>query len=370
MKSVAGITFHASHNYGSVLQALALQTVVTRLGTEYEILNFRTLRQMDLYAVFTRRRGFKYLLKNASHLLYYPALHKKWQRFEQFIGDRLSLSAQQFSTLEELKEAKKSYDCYIAGSDQIWNPVPADFDWAYYLPFVKDAKRIAYAPSFGQLASTGDADTKKRIRDAVRRFDSLSAREDAAKEAILAMTGREVPVVLDPTLLLTAKDWDAVCAPGRIQKGEYIFLYTLFADREILGTAKRLSKQLGLPVVTSNFSNQHDVFTPFKKRFDAGPAEFLNLVRNASLVVTTSFHGTVFSILHHRPFVAIRGLDDARISSLLQLTGLSSRALSPGREAFDSRTLLTCDFSNAELRLETARQESISYLKSALDLEV
>ena len=113
MKSVAGITFHASHNYGSVLQAYALQTAVQALGAKYEILNFHTARQIDLYTVFTKRKGLKYLLKNASHAVYYPDLHRKWERFEAFIHNRLALSAKTFSSLEELEAAKLSYDCYL-----------------------------------------------------------------------------------------------------------------------------------------------------------------------------------------------------------------------------------------------------------------
>ena len=369
MKSVAGITFHASHNYGSVLQAYALQTAVQALGAKYEILNFRTARQIDLYTVFTKRKGLKYLLKNASHAVYYPDLHRKWERFEAFIHNRLALSAKTFSSLEELEAAKLSYDCYIAGSDQIWNPVPADFDWAYYLPFVREGRRIAYAPSFGQLASVGEGETTDRIRRALLQFDALSAREIAAKEKIYTLIGREAALVLDPTLLLPEEKWNAVCAPGRVQDEDYIFLYTLFADPGIIRMAKTLSKKLGLPIVTSNFSNQYDVFTPFKKRFDAGPEEFLNLIQNAKMVLTSSFHGTVFSILYHRPFLSIRGLSDARISSLLEICGLSDRVgTEQSVNQMDDR-IFSCDFSAARRALETSRAESLAYLKSALQLE-
>lgn len=365
-KKTATVTFHASHNYGSVLQAYALQNVINDLGFDNEIINLRTDRQIDLYTVFTKRKGIRYVFKNASHLLYYKKLSLKYKRFEDFINNQLKLTDETFSSLEDIEKANLSYDCYIAGSDQIWNPVPADFDWTYYLPFVKSGKRIAYAPSFGQLASKGDEQTVEKINKCLKDFDVISVREKGAQKNVEEIVGVQPKIVLDPTMLLTKEDWEKSVNNDYKIDGDYIFLYTLFADKEIISMAKQLSEKLCMPVVTSNFSNQYDVFTPFNKAYDAGPLEFLSLVKNAKLVLASSFHGTVFSILFHMPFYSIRGGTDARISNLLSVTGLDDRTITIDNVSEKVKNAFSVNFEKADENLAQLRKESIEFLKNAL----
>lgn len=149
MKKVGIITFHASHNYGSMLQAYALQQTVLRLGCECEIINLRTQLQRKIYSPFFMYKGWAKKLK----ALRYPRLAiediKKHQKFEQFLHEKYILSPHTYTTAEELKNANLDYDCYISGSDQIWNTSCADFLTSYFFDFVKHGKRIAYAPVWG-----------------------------------------------------------------------------------------------------------------------------------------------------------------------------------------------------------------------------
>lgn len=160
MKKVGTITFHAAHNYGSVLQAYALKKVINDLGFENEIINFRTDRQKDQYTPLTKRKGLKYMVKNSYFLLHYASRKRKYLKFEDFINRYLISSNQKvYSSMQELIENPPEYDCYISGSDQIWNTVPNDADMSYFLPFVKHTIKIAYAPSFGQV---GNIQKKKK----------------------------------------------------------------------------------------------------------------------------------------------------------------------------------------------------------------
>ena len=136
MKKVGIITFHAAHNYGSNLQAYALQNVISDIGLDCEIINFRTERQKDQYRPITKRKGLKYLIKNAYFLLNYKSRKEKYNRFEEFINSKLRLSQTEYNSLEDLMTKKPIYDYYISGSDQIWNTAPNDADDAYFLPFV------------------------------------------------------------------------------------------------------------------------------------------------------------------------------------------------------------------------------------------
>lgn len=369
MKKVAIITFHAAHNYGSMLQAYALQTTIKDIGCECDVINFRTDRQKDLYTVFTKRKGIKYLLKNASHLLYYKSLKEKYDKFESFLDKHIKLTDMQYQSLEELENADFDYDYYISGSDQIWNPIPADFDWAYYLPFVKNGKRIAYAPSFGQLSSLGDEKTKAQISKYLYEYDRISVRESGSKRNVKELINKDVQVVLDPTLLLEKEKYDELVCKQTLVEGEFIFLYTLFATPEIIEVAKYFSKQLKLPIVVSNFSNQYDCINSFTKRFSSGPEEMLWFIKNARLVLASSFHGTVFSIIYKKPFYAIGGNTDARISTLLDITGLSARSIDKNNMKTKINQAFDISFDEAIQKLERERQTSMDYLRKALDTD-
>ena len=143
MKKVGIITFHASHNYGSMLQAYALQQTVLKFGFECEIINLRTHAQREMYRPFYRQNGWRKKLK----AIRYPFLAmddvRKHRFFEKFLNQKYILSPDTYTSAEELKDANLDYDCYISGSDQIWNTSCGDFSTAYYLDFVKSGKRIA-----------------------------------------------------------------------------------------------------------------------------------------------------------------------------------------------------------------------------------
>lgn len=366
MKTTATITFHASHNYGSVLQAYALQKKIKALGYENEIINFRTERQKDLYTVFTKRKGFRYVLKNLSHAMFYKQLKCKYDRFEDFILNELQTTKKEYKTIEEIEKDSLEYDSYISGSDQIWNPMPADFDWAYYLPFVKEGKKISYAASFGQSAAIGNVDIQSKIKKYLELYDWISVREKGSADNVKMLIGRDAETVLDPTLLLSANEWDKVASQEKQIQGEYIFLYTLFATKEIMDIAKYFSKSLGLKVVVSNFSNNIDVFNSFVKKYDCGPREFLWYIKNASLILTSSFHGSVFSVIYQKPFFSIGGKDDARINTLLELSGLSDRSLTAENMTKKIKKTFDIDYSSTLQIYNSAIEDSIKFLRKAL----
>lgn len=361
----ATMTFHAAHNYGSALQAYALQRTIQDLGHENQIIDFRTPRQMDMYRVFTKRKGIKYLIKNLTRGLHYFALQERHRRFESFIDSKLVLTNERYTSIRELELANFDFDCYVAGSDQIWNPIPVDFDWAYYLPFVKSGKRIAYAPSLGPLSSVGDETFQKQIAEYVSLFDHVTVRDNDAAEKMSKLTASTPQVVVDPTLLLDKATWELLVTPKRIHEGRYIFFYTLFADSEMIDMVKGLSQKFGLPVVVSNFSNQHDVLNPFEKHYDSGPLEFLNLIYHADMVITSSFHGTAFSVIFQKKLYSIRGNRDARISTLLNAVGMSECVVS-NVEDIRKKDIGTPDYRVVEQKLHQLAESSKSILKDML----
>lgn len=368
MKSVGIITFHGAHNYGSSLQAYALQNTVSALGYDCEIIDFRTEQQKDQYRPLTKRKGFKYILKNAYFLLNYQARAEKYRKFEEFIQNQLKVTDREYADLEALMGADFQFDAYISGSDQIWNNGAQDSSPAYFLPFVKSGKKIAYAPSFGNLGITkGKDDVKKYLET----YDMLSVREEAGQKLIRDLTGKEVPILVDPTILLSVQKWKTLIPEKPLISGEYIFFYTLFADEGMIDIGKRLSKLTKMPVVISNISNQYEIFSGFQKKTACGPLDFLNLIQNAVMICTSSFHGTVFSLLLHKPFISMRGMKDNRISTLLKLTGTTQTSITSAEEITEERLQIIkkLDFTHIETRLENERKKGREFLEAALRQE-
>lgn len=354
----ATLTFHGSHNYGSMLQAYALQRTMTRLFGHNEIVNFRSPKQKRMMRVITLRPRLGPIMKDFTHLFYYKQLKIKHQLFERFLNDELILSPGELSAVSA--HDLDGYDLVCAGSDQIWNPNPGDFTFAYLLPYKLHAKKISYAASMGP----GNAEFSERIAqfpNLLKDFDAISVREEGSRQVIKRLSDRDdIMVHCDPVFLLDKQQWNQLIAPEPIIKDKYIFLYTLFASPLIINCAKALSRKHGIPVIISNFTNIHDLFSPFKKKLKSGPKEFLNLLSNAELVVTSSFHGTAFSVLLNKPFVTINGAMDNRINNLLKLTGLTSRSVSAPDEI--TKIDWAIDFTQANRAIAGEREKSFAYL--------
>lgn len=368
MKTVGIITFHGAHNYGSSLQAFAMQKIYEELGTHSEIINFRTSIQKDQYAPLTKRKGLKYFLKNAffilNYILNYKSRKSKYMKFEHFISTYLKTSKLEYNSEKELFENPPQYDLYVCGSDQIWNTAPNDASMAYFLSFIKNGRKVSFAPSFGQI---GTIDHMEEISSYLSDFDMLSVREARGQELVKEMTGKDVPIFMDPTILFSASTWDKLCAP-QLLNGDYIFYYSLFSTKEMIQEVKKLSKQLGIPVVISNISNQHELLNGFIQKTSSGPCEFLSLIKHAKLVVTSSFHGTIFSILYNKPFLVYKGMEDKRISTLLKTTRLEKCAFLHKEAEEKLSEIFQLDFSLANDAIKKERSRSIAYLKKTLEM--
>lgn len=362
-KKVGIITFHAAHNYGSCLQAYAIKRTYENLGAECEIINFRTPAQKDQYTPLTKRKGIKYILKNAFFLLTYSARKRKYLNFENFISEYLLSGQREYNSLDELMTEPPLYDLYVCGSDQIWNTAPNDASMAYFLPFAS-GRKVSYAPSFGQL---GEIEHKEEITNYLKSFDLLSVREERGKELVKEMTGLDVEILVDPTMLLDKSEWDSLVSDRKI-KEDYIFFYSLFSTKEMIKEVRAIASALHLKVVVSNVSNQNDIFAGFTKQTDAGPREFLSLIKHAKLIITSSFHGSVFSIIYEKPFLAYGGMGDKRISTLLEKTGLEECAIRSGEGIYKLKNIFSLDYTDASALLKSEKNKSIDYLKRTMEL--
>lgn len=371
-KKIGIITFHASYNYGSMLQAYALQQIVLGLGYDCEIINFRTERQKEMYRLPWQRGNFWGRVKRG--LMYLPImrqLKRKQQLFEAFLNDKYRLSEMEFHTLDELKTANLKYDCYVSGSDQIWNTSCRDFDNAYFLDFVDGKTRMAYAPSLGPKPSLPESEKMlAAIKAALINYDYISVREAESAMKIKDITGMNVPVVLDPTLLLDSNEWLVKAGDDPIVKDDYVFLYSPWPNTEAWQYAVKLAKWCKSKVVVSNiYSSSCDniyLFDPiFRLYLETGPNEFLNLCRHAKYVVGQSFHLAVFCIHMRKPFVIV-GADDSRVANLLSLTRLMSRSIGCAEDVLMKFENMDIDFEYAQRALRIEKVKCLEWLGNCL----
>ena len=365
------ITFHASFNYGSMLQAWALQTFLEKQGHEVKIINYRQKSQKTGYDKPITFSSLPNVKRSVKRILLAPAtigsLYCKWNLFDRFMQRWLNLT-EEYNTLDELKQAHFGLDVLITGSDQIWNTTVFDFSEAYFGTFVDgNTMKIAYAPSMGPTPESQDVAYLKKLLNG---YKAVSVREERTRNFLEdnSICGN-VCVVLDPTMLLDAADYNVLYDKKPLIDGQYVFYYTPgFGPRhEFLREAAYIGKQLGLPVVCDN------CYTPGALRgyynvhphVATGPAEFLNLVKNATVVCGASFHLMVFSIIFHKDFYCMNGDVDSRMNNLMKTLCLEDRIWSitdKGRNRI-APTEYTAASAEAYLREKSKSQE---FLKDAL----
>lgn len=252
---------------------------------------------------------------------------------------------------------REQYDFFVAGSDQIWNwRFPATKFDDYFLTFARDAQKIAYAASFG--VEDIPQELQKTYQEGLQGFAHLSVREAAGATIVQKLVGREVPILIDPVMLLTREEWRKVAKKPRVDLTKpYVLKYYLGDGNEDID---RWAKDKGYQV--------YPLLDPaVPKLYSAGPGEFLSLIANAALVVSDSFHCIAFSILFQRPFVVCQRRDKegdmhSRLHTLLETFGFQDRwmhLLAPSQ-------YLHCDASQTDSILQAKRLQAMAYLQTVL----
>ena len=326
------ITFHFAHHYGAQLQALATMRAIQSLGHDCEIIDYRLPHTTRTNQLFKKSGGVRGMASDAHTALHYGAFQRRFRRFEAFVAEEMALSPRRYTAFEQLRADPPAYDVYVAGSDQIWNPYifqDKQFDPSFLLGFVREGRRIAYAPSLG--VPELPEDKAEELRRFLTPFSALSVREKRGQVLLREAAGRDARVVLDPTLLLTGEDWGELAAAPKRQ-GPYILCYFVSDPGEAVPYALALSARTGWPIVQLAGARRK-IDGAAELVFDAGPREFLGLFRHASAVVTNSFHGAAFSLQFQKDFFTSMSPREraeptfSRIYSLLSRLGCADRIL-------------------------------------------
>ena len=368
--TVGIVTFHLSENYGALLQAYALQKVIERIGCHATIIDYQphylTTGGKWLWP-FSRRNIYAdagVLLIKVERVRSFLIGRKRRRRFQEFRAQHLRLTASRYKTLQNLRERLPAFDVLVCGSDQIWNPPPRfGVDPAFYLAFgPRTCRRVTFAPSFG------GAQVEPRYREEIGRLlaglDALSVRERSGLGIIEELTGRRAAWMPDPTMLLENYE-DLLVRPA---EADFIFTYCLRTSRSIGHIQAVVAQRLGLPVITPANPGKRWVSSGHIVRI--GPTKWLGYMAHARIVITNSFHGTVFSILFRKPFIAVsiqgrKSNLNERLTSLLDRLGLAGRFIDENTSDDDVRRLLDerIDWDVVHARLQTWRAEAWAYLR-------
>ncbi|NLT69057.1 MAG: polysaccharide pyruvyl transferase family protein [Acidobacteria bacterium] len=352
--NVGILTFHWAYNYGSLLQAYCLCKVVRNLGHNVQIIDWAPPGN---YVHWWQQWGVRY----GRQL---PARALRRVRSDRFKRRNLSFT-KRCASVQDLVRVAGDQDAVIVGSDQLWNfhIVPAA-GTAYFLDFVQSprGRRISYAACFGDRQQPQNALTL--AGPLLRRFDSLSVRDEMSAELVYELSGRSPSIVLDPTLL---DDFSGLLR-DRPFKQDYIAAYFISRDHISLGARimRSMKERLGIPVIV--IGDAHAVTAEHRSVLSAGPLEWLTLLRNAAFICTDSFHGTVAAIKFERPFLTWQGKRPDRLRSLLAASGLQERLISEyDASVIDRLTGIAIDYKKVKQRLEPRIRSSMRFLREALD---
>lgn len=355
------VTITELDNFGNRLQNYALQSYLQSYDIQVETIpNYIIYKNRKNYLYKAKKivKGvLKALIKRNINLI--SELYKQ-RRFEKFDRHYFTFS-KEYSTIDYISpKLNAMYDYFIAGSDQIWNPYfTFNFDFNF-LQFADINKRIAYAASFGvSELPEKDKECFKKYLDGMK---CISVREFAGQKIVKELTGKDIPVVLDPTLLLTKEQWLKIeKKPKWIKQQKYILTYYLgdVAPRDTLFNRIKIDYP--------EFKNMQiiDIHDTNKIRaFSITPDEFIWLIHNASLMITDSFHGTVFSVIMNTPFITQNRVDNyvqmnSRIESLYQLLKIDSNELVH---------MYGNDIENINNNIENNRIIAHNYLLNALGI--
>lgn len=366
---LAVLTFHRAFNCGAMLQAWALKTVLERMGHTVEFPNWNTVGYAERWVPFVKKDSLvKQLISIVYRLLlnmfsigYQDCIRAKYLRFQKYILPFVNLP---------MAEAASRYDGMVVGSDQVWNERISSPNTALFLgegisdgiPFV------AYAASMGDMIPSETY--CQQIQRALPRFNAVSMRESSGTERIRALCDREVVTVLDPTLLLTAQDYDEIRAPLQMKK-EMLFTYAASHSDEMLEYIHAVAKALKVRCRISRPYEISRITTPRTIAYPVSPAELLACTAQAKYVIPASFHGMVFALLYRKPFVIMRPKTDTietRPAALLKRLGMENRIVTPKTSIPEFISILQQPYpEDFEERLAALRRESLAWLKQALD---
>lgn len=368
------ITYHSAYNFGSVLQAYAMQEYLKSEIGNCEIINYRTKEQRRVYAIFVWNQGvvgwLKSLIKNVLNIPCYKRRKIRQENYEKLIKNWFNLSVECVEP-EDVYALWDKYDIIISGSDQIWNKMSnelANVSWKYMMPYLLYGymgKKVSYASSIGNMS---DEDLLKIIPE-VEKFSAVSIREKETATKLRNLCKVEIQSVVDPTFLLFKEEW---IKRFELQKTNerYILYYALNRMMDIRMAKKIIESYAKLHgykvkmIAPLAYAKSNEIIEVLE---ETDPVSFLQLIYDADSIITDSYHGTILSINLEKDIYSIcgRNVSDFRKTDIMKQIGLDDRIVFNLNDLINKK-YTSIDYDRVNTKLNALRVQSKQYLKKAL----
>lgn len=372
MKSKIGIvTLHGYWNYGNKLQNYALKYTLEKLDFDVTTTVIKNNQTNNNILPKLKKISFDFLKLKCKEI-FVPSYKKEKVLMQQMSKNRIkhfkSFSEkylnEKFYYLDNKNDRERlnKLDYFITGSDQVWNPIEYNNLPIYFLTFTDTSKRISYSPSIG--VDKIPENLIEEYREWLRDMKVISVREEAGASIIKQLINKDVPVLVDPTMLLNKNEWLNIAKKADTRPEEpYLLTYFLGGPPpETRDEINKIAKQYNMKII--NLADASD-----KESFETGPSEFLDFINNANLFFTDSFHGVVFSIIFQTPFIVYERISSgssmySRIETILDNFNMRDRE-SKGFKG----DVFSMDFSGTHEVIDREYNKSVNYLKEALRIE-
>lgn len=367
MKKVGIITMHRPISFGSSLQAYALQKKITDLGYDCEIIDYQYPNKLHKAGHNKIKLFVSYTIHYFINLFFGLPCLVEAIRFKNFRKKYLKLS-KYYKDAKSLADNPPVYDIYCTGSDQVWNSNFTKSDTSFLLSFIEGKKKIAYASSFAvdYVIEEFKGDYIKYLLQ----YDSITVRENSGIKLVEQLTGKKAVQVCDPTLLLTESEWMPLINESKIKIDKpyllvFMLSYSYNPYPEVNHIIETTQKKLGLHTIVLSGTKADYLRKNTTVIKNAGPNEFLYLFKNASFIITSSFHGVAFATNFKIPFYAIikDGNADTRLISTLKMLGLEDRALKYNERIINLKKI---NEINPSKNLDLFREYSLQVLSKSL----
>lgn len=364
-KKIGIITFHNSFNYGALLQSYATQEFLEENGFESLFIDYSNKYENKGNKIINIRKNLSFkqnIIQNIKNILFGGYYYSK-KSFSKFINE-----------LHKTIPITNDYDfdtfyAIISGSDQIWNPniYGGKIDNTYLLDFAFNGKRISYASSIGSYII--DEHNEPIYKDALKKYNHISVREEHAATELKKIGINNIDIVCDPTFLLGRDFWNNIANRNHInlKSKKYILVYLMTKYENYEKQIKIIKDYYKMDVVFVTFSRIK------RKHIDEyamgySPFEFLSLIKNAELVLTNSFHGTVFSLLFNKSFINLERPDNSKRSeALLNKLNLNDRILKNDDDVLDKISHMSkLNYNHINFMIEEYSNYSKTWLLNAL----
>lgn len=311
-QKIGMITFHRANNLGAALQAYALYTYLNENICPTEIIDYYPNNAIPARNTLLRRA--MRMVKKTVGGKEQKDRYQRFEKFDAFINE-CRISEKVYYGDKAIEADPPKYDLIISGSDQILNTTLTGNSMAYYLNFANTTSKISYASSFGRsdVSETEIAYIKQYLKD----FRTLSAREESAKQIIESLTEHHVELVVDPVFLLSKEKWSSISEPIRAEK--YVFVYAMENTPWLVETIDQVRTQFCLPIkIVLGGSFQLNIDGEVDNC--CGPRDFLSYIKNAEYIITNSFHGSAFSIVFEKKFICVaHSSKNTRLKNLMKI---------------------------------------------------